>query len=555
MRFFIFWFGFCASVSLFAQQRFVYRSSEELQNVEPFTYFLIDSSKTLTFTQLRQLPDKAFTQNTKSFLNFGNTEYPIWLRVDVENSSNEALFLTQELHDVRLLDVYVFDKNDSLRTWQTGAMRPFGTHFLKRSNTVFDIGKAPKRVYLRIQNTSVYVPLKMGTIQAVSNYLHKYDLLYGAIYGVLLALMFYNLFVFLVVRDRVFLYYFFYILTSGYIIFKADNHHHEFIFKQIPNFSSDINSSSVITLFFIILFANAYLRMKELTPKFFWTLVVLWCIGLVLLPFEWLPYRGWVNDVFQLLVISIMLVLLGASIYIHFLGFKHARYFVLAFGFYIYGVVNVLLGFMGIVSMNNLRSAYIYQICSVLEAIFFAFAVAYRFNTYRKEAKDAQEIALKRSQEHEALLQKNSQLLTEKLQMEQSLQSASNHKDFDQLLQQIKSDSQPIKKISIPTVEGVILFPEQDINRLEAMGSYCTIYLTDHKKITTSKPMAHFEQMIDERQFMRIHKSHIVNLDNVTRYIRGEGGSVEMKDKSVVPVSRRMKNELLQRLAIETPAV
>ncbi|WP_084332341.1 7TM diverse intracellular signaling domain-containing protein [Runella limosa] len=543
------------SVSLCAQNRFTYQLSDELQSIEPFTYFLIDSSKTLTFNQLRQLPDKAFTQNTKSFLNFGNTEYPIWLRIDVENSSNEALFLIQELHDVRLLDVYLLDENDSLRTWKTGAMRPFGTHFLKRSNTIFDLGKSPKRVYLRIQNTSVYVPLKMGTIQAVSNYLHKYDLLYGAIYGVLLALMFYNLFVFLIVRDRVFLYYFFYILTSGYIIFKADNHHHEFIFKQIPNFSSDINLSSLITLFFIILFANAYLRMKELTPKFFWTLVILWCIGLVLMPFEWLPYRGWVNDVFQLLVISIMLVLLGASIYIHFLGFKHARYFVLAFGFYIYGVVNVLLGFMGIVSMNNLRSAYIYQICSVLEAIFFAFAVAYRFNTYRKEAKDAQEIALKRSQEHEALLQKNSQLLAEKLQIEQNLQTVSANKDFNQLLQQIKSDSQPIKKISIPTVEGVILFPEQDISRLEAMGSYCTIYLTDHKKITTSKPMAHFEQMIDERQFMRIHKSHIVNLDNVTRYIRGEGGSVEMKDKSVVPVSRRMKNELLQRLAIETPAV
>ncbi|HAK77134.1 MAG TPA: hypothetical protein DCM71_09550 [Runella sp.] len=555
MRLFLVWFGLCTSVSLFAQQRFTYRSSEELQSIEPSTYFLVDSSKTLTFNQLRQLPEKTFTLNTKNFLNFGNTEYPIWLRIDVENQSKEALFLIQELHDVRLLDVYVLDKNDSLKTWQTGAMRPFGTHFLKRSNTVFDIGQSPKRMYLRIQNTSVYVPLKVGNIQAISNYLHKYDLLYGGIYGVLLALMFYNLFVFLVVRDRVFLYYFFYILTSGYIIFKADNHHHEFIFKQIPNFSSDINLSSIITLFFIILFANAYLRMKELTPKFFWTLVILWCIGLILLPFEWLPYRGWVNDVFQLLVISIMLVLLGASIYIHFLGFKHARFFVLAFGFYIYGVVNVLLGFMGVVSMNNLRAAYIYQICSVLEALFFAFAVAYRFNTYRKEAKDAQGIALKRSQEHEELLQKNSQLLAEKLQIEQAIKSYHGDKDLNQLLQKIKSDSQPIKKISIPTVEGVILFPEQDINRLEAMGSYCTIYLTDHKKITTSKPMAHFEQMIDERQFMRIHKSHIVNLNNITRYIRGEGGSVEMKDKSEVPVSRRMKNELLQRLAIEAPAV
>lgn len=555
MRLFAVCIGLLLSFSLSAQKRFHYQTSNELQSVESFTYYLVDSSKALNFNQIRQLPEKAFTPNTKTFLNFGNTEYPIWLRLEVENQTDEALYLIQELHDVRLLDVFLMDTKDSVRSWQTGAMRPFGAHFLKRSNTVFDLGKWPKRIYLRIQNTSVYVPLKMGNIQAISNYLHKYDLLYGCIYGVLLALMFYNLFVYSVVRDKVFLYYFFYILSSGYIIFKADNHHHEFVFKQLPNFSSDINFSSLITLFFIILFANAYLKMKELAPKFFWILVGLWGMCLLLMPYEWLPYKGWVNDVFQLLVISIMLVLLGASVYIHFLGFKHARYFVLAFGFYIYGVVNVLLGFMGIVSMNNLRAAYIYQICSVLEALFFAFAVAYRFNTYRKEAKDAREIALKRSQEHEELLLKNSQLLTEKLQIEQNIKAYQDNKDLNQLLQQIQSSSQPIRKISIPTLEGVILFPEQDINRLEAMGSYCMIYLSDNKKITTSKPMAHFEQMIDERHFMRIHKSHIVNLNNVTRYIRGEGGSVEMKDKSEVPVSRRLKVELLQRLAIEQPTV
>jgi hypothetical protein len=250
-----------------------------------------------------------------------------------------------------------------------------------------------------------------------------------------------------------------------------------------------------------------------------------------------------------------MLVLLGASVYIHFLGYKPARYFILAFGFYIYGVVNIMLGFMGVVSMNDLLSAYIYQICSVLEALFFAFAVAYRFNTYRKEAKDAQEIALRRSQEHEDLLIKNNLLLAEKLQIEQSVKQYHGDKGINQLLQEIQSGNQLIKKISIPTIEGVIMFPVQDINRLEAMGSYCMIYLSDNKKITTSKPMSHFEQMIDSEQFMRIHKSHIVNLNNVVRYIRGEGGSVEMKDKSEVPVSRRLKTELLQRLAIEQTTV
>lgn len=547
----------CLIISIIssAQTPFVYKSTSELVSIEPSVYYYVDSSQHQSFEQIKQLPAGAFRLNTKKYLNFGNTENVIWLRFDITNQSNEELYLLQQLHDIRMLDVHLIDKNDAVRSWFTGAMRPFNTHFLERNNTVFDLGKSPKRVYLRIHNSNVYVPLKIGNIQAISNYLHKYDLLYGCIYGVLLALIFYNLFVFTVVRDKVFLYYFFYILSSAYIIFKADNHHQEFVFKQIPNFSSDINFSSAVTLFFIILFANEYLRMKELAPKLFWVLVGLWLTCILLMPFEWMPYKGWVNDVFQLLVIMMMLVLFGASIYIHFLGFKPARYFILAFGFYIYGVINVLLGFMGVVSMNNLRSAYIYQICSVLEALFFAFAVAYRFNTYRKEAKDAQEIALKRSQEHEELLIKNNQLLTEKLQIEQNIKTFQEDKAINQMLHEIQAGNQLTKKISIPTIEGIIMFPVQDINRLEAMGSYCMIYLSDNKKITTSKPMSHFEQMIDSGQFMRIHKSHIVNLNNVVRYIRGEGGSVEMKDKSEVPVSRRLKAELLQRLAIEQTTV
>lgn len=232
-----------AVVTSVGSKRFNYKISDELQSVESFTYYRVDSSKVLNFNQIHRLPEGAFTLNTKSFLNFGNTEYPIWLRLDIENQSNEALYLIQELHDVRLLDVYLVDKKQSGKKLENPKLNPSrdSFYYLKRSNTVFDLGKSPKRIYLRIQNTSVYVPLKMGNIQAISNYLHKYDLLYGCIYGVLLALIFYNLFVYSVVRDKVFLYYFFYILSSGYIIFKADNHHHEFVFKQIPNFSSDIN--------------------------------------------------------------------------------------------------------------------------------------------------------------------------------------------------------------------------------------------------------------------------------------------------------------------------
>ncbi|WP_421828632.1 7TM diverse intracellular signaling domain-containing protein [Larkinella sp.] len=555
MRFFHVFLCLLVGYSAVGQTFFSYKPSEELQSVESAAYYYVDSIKNLTFSQIRQLPDSVFQLNTRRFLNFGNTDYPVWLRIDLKNQSNEELYLLQQLHDVRMLDVYAFDTNNVLKSWFTGAMRPFGTNFLKRNQTVFDLGKSPKRVYMRVVNTAMYIPLKIGNIQAMATYFHHYDLFYGFICGILIALILYNLFVYWVVRDTLFLYYFLYIFFSSLIIFKADNHHHEFIFKQISNFSFDINFISTITIFFVLVFSNSYLRIRELAPKLFWLLAGLWSVGLLLLPSDWLPYRAWVSDVYQLLYMFFMLVLFVTSIYIYFLGFKPARFFILAFGFYTFGVVFILLGFLGITPMNTLLSAYTYHICSVLEALFFSFAVAHRFNTYRKEARDAKELVLKRAQEQEELWIKNNQLLTEKLQMEQEMNHIKLNEGLLTLLRQAPSANPLIKKISIPTVEGVIMFPEQDINRLEAMGSYCTIHLTDHKKITTSKPMSHFEQLVDSKQFMRIHKSHIINLNNVVRYIRGEGGWIEMKDKTELPVSRRLKNELLQRLSLTQPAV
>lgn len=538
-----------------AQKAFLYKTTNELVSIEPSVYYYVDSSKNLSFEQIKHLPETTFRLNTKQYINFGNTEHAIWLRIDFDNQSNDELYLTPELNDVRLLDAFLISKNDSVRTWFSGTMRPFGMNFLKRNNIVFDLGKHPKRIYLRILNPNVYIPLKVDNIEAISTHFHHYDLIYGGIYGVLFALIIYNLFVYSVVRDKVFLYYFFCILSSGYTFFRVDNHLQEFIFRQIPNFSFDINFSPIISIISILLFSNSYLKIKELAPYFFWILVGICSVGVILLPTEWLPYRAWVNDIYQLLVILFMIVLFATSIYINFLGFKPARYFILAFGFSILVMISILLGFLGIISIEILRTAYIYQLLLGLEALFFSFVVAYRFNSFRKETIDAQEIALKRSQEHEELLIKNNQLLAEKLKIEQNIKTYHGDKGINQLLQEMQAGNQLIKKISIPTIEGVIMFPVQDINRLEAMGSYCIIHFSKNKKITTSKPMAHFEQMIESEQFMRIHKSHVVNLNNVVRYIRGEGGSVEMQDKSEVPVSRRLKTELLQRLTIEQATV
>ena len=62
-----------------------------------------------------------------------------------------------------------------------------------------------------------------------------------------------------------------------------------------------------------------------------------------------------------------------------------------------------------------------------------------------------------------------------------------------------------------------------------------------------SKTLKHFDEMLSDFDFIRTHKSHLVNLQYITKYIKGKGGQVRMSDDSYVDVSATRKKELLER--------
>lgn len=179
-----------------------------------------------------------------------------------------------------------------------------------------------------------------------------------------------------------------------------------------------------------------------------------------------------------------------------------------------------------------------------------AFAVADRINIFKQEARDANALALQRAYENEALMNKQTQLLEEKLQLEQQQNIPTNTSELPELLQMMRSERNKNRKLSVPTTEGVLWIPMQDIIRLEAMRSYCSIYSTNGKRIIAAYPLSDFEKQLDSIDFIRVHKSHLVNVNQIQEYIRGDGGSLMLKDGSSVSVSRTAKAALLKRLAI-----
>jgi len=88
-----------------------------------------------------------------------------------------------------------------------------------------------------------------------------------------------------------------------------------------------------------------------------------------------------------------------------------------------------------------------------------------------------------------------------------------------------------------------------DILYVEGDGSYSLVKLATGKQIVCSKRLSELEEMIASNDFFRVHKSYLVHLPHVVRYVKGRGGEVVMSDGSVVYVSSRRKDQFLSVLA------
>ncbi|MEO7293903.1 MAG: LytTR family DNA-binding domain-containing protein [Ginsengibacter sp.] len=116
------------------------------------------------------------------------------------------------------------------------------------------------------------------------------------------------------------------------------------------------------------------------------------------------------------------------------------------------------------------------------------------------------------------------------------------------LLQKVNQPTIAVKRVALPTMQGLELVEINLIISCSANNNYTEFFLADKKKILVSRTLKETEEMLEDYAFLRIHNSHIVNLNEITRYVKGEGGYLIMSDGSTVDVSRSRKELLMQKL-------
>ncbi|MGB1183598.1 MAG: LytR/AlgR family response regulator transcription factor [Schleiferiaceae bacterium] len=104
------------------------------------------------------------------------------------------------------------------------------------------------------------------------------------------------------------------------------------------------------------------------------------------------------------------------------------------------------------------------------------------------------------------------------------------------------------KKLVIPTTEGMHILNVEDIVRCESSSNYTQFFLSDKTSVLASKTMKEYETLLRPAGFERVHKSHLVNLEMIAKYVSADGGYLLLIEGSTVPVSNRKKEVLVQHL-------
>jgi two-component system, LytTR family, response regulator len=117
------------------------------------------------------------------------------------------------------------------------------------------------------------------------------------------------------------------------------------------------------------------------------------------------------------------------------------------------------------------------------------------------------------------------------------------------LLYNLGKAGQPSEmRLCLPTLKGFIILMMDDILYCEAERSYTIFHLADKKTVMVSKPLLEYETILGNTSFFRVHKSFLINLSHIREYQRGEGGKVIMTNGAEIEVSRRKKDQFLQKI-------
>jgi signal transduction histidine kinase len=336
-----------------------------------------------------------FRDQNADALNAGYSRSAYWLKVDLQFRPKQAnaqrdWLLEMGYPPMDHVDLYTTNEAGHFQlTWRTGDMLPFSSRQIKQNNFLFDLNLPPdqvKTLYVRVAgHGSIQAPLALWSSHAYIEAQPARIYVLGLIYGMLLGMLIYNLFIYIGVCDTSYLYYILYIASFGLYQISVNGAGIEFFWPDNPwwaNASTPFLVGSAV--FFASQFSRHFLQTATLSRWLDRSLLSIMAFAALVMVLSVTMDYGVALRLVTGLVLLFTLVVIATGITAKVRGLRVARYYIVAWSVFLTGgLINafMLLGYLP----NNFLTMYSSQIGSVLEVALLSLALADRINMMREQ--------------------------------------------------------------------------------------------------------------------------------------------------------------------------
>lgn len=420
-----------------AQTPFIFKGERQL--VISNSLLILDSSAKEPVENI----DQKFKNGNgiPGYLNLDHVDDAVWIKLVIMNQSADSDLVVQiENPLVDSVDLFLIQTGVYLRQ-HIYMLEPFSNREIRSTFLSFPIKVKTRQqveILMRIKNTEqMLLPVSVSTYQSVLNQSNQRDLVFGIFIGVILVMLFYNLFVFYSTKDSNYLYYVIYIFFIGIAQITMSGESLSLLFGFYPiAFKYFIIVLPALSGVFAVVFIRQFLHTKLFEPKLDIALTIvqfLYLLTAIARILGWFHVSSRMMDLFGIPGVILVYVV---AIRIYNKGIKSALYFLIAWSVFILGVLLFVLRNLNILPFNNITS-YTLPMGAAFEVALLSFALADKINTLQAQKLEKEKEALEAALENEKLIREQNIVLEQKVK-ERTLDLANSNNQLTETLQDLK---------------------------------------------------------------------------------------------------------------------
>ncbi len=403
--------------------------------------FLEDKQHTLSFDAIKASGN--FKKLNKDIANFKVSESVFCLRFNITNTNNAKTNLIEVMQPLLLtVDFYYPDSNNVYQVTTGGQQYPFGHRKYQGSaGFVYDLSLKPgetKTYYLKIRGEEqVLVPVQIVTESVLHDMFANRNLWFGGYCGIILVMALFNIFIYMSIRDKSYLYYVVHTLFVGLTQATLLGFTYKYFWPNNEWFANySIFLFTCLVSIAGVQFLIQFMHVKKNAPTFFKMLKGIQVIYLLFLVtsaagYESITYGAILG--FQFMIAIFILVI---AIYLYKKGFAEAKYYLIGWSSLMLGIMVYVFKDLGILPYNNF-TAYSLLFGSSAEVTLLSFALADKINIYKVDKEKSQQEALQALQENERIIREQNVMLENSvIERTQELRVANS--DLSKVLKDLK---------------------------------------------------------------------------------------------------------------------